>query len=178
MKYGNVYRILIIIALAAIVLSLSMRFFRRNPEENKNSIAAQTETAIESEGALTEETEKSQETMATYPDEVEAEGGNTQPEIYSPWEEEDYTACYFTNTENTIDVDSTLPVGAQGRLTDDAQRYLDSEGIKAIELRCIDGTVITEGPETSFQVQCDDVGKTIIVMTYNRNLHTWTFKRE
>ena len=81
-------------------------------------------------------------------------------------------------TENTIDVDSTLPVGAQGRLTDDAQRYLDSEGIKAIELRCIDGTVITEGPETSFQVQCDDVGKTIIVMTYDRNLHTWTFKRE
>lgn len=178
MKYGNVYRILIIGALAAMVLSLSMRFFRKNPEENKSSIAAQTETAIESEDALTEETEKSQETMAIYPDEVEAEGGNTQPEIYSPWEEEDYTACYFTNTENTIDVDSTLPVGAQGRLTDDAQRYLDSEGIKAIELRCIDGTVITEGPETSFQVQCDDVGKTIIVMTYDRNLHTWTFKRE
>lgn len=75
MKYGNVYRILIIVALAAIVLSLSMRFFRRNPEENKSSIAAQTETAIESEDALTAETEKSQETMAAYPDEVEAEGG-------------------------------------------------------------------------------------------------------
>ena len=48
MKYGNVYRILIIVALAAIVLSLSMRFFRRNTEENKSSIAAQTETAIKS----------------------------------------------------------------------------------------------------------------------------------
>lgn len=177
MKYGNIYKVLIMAVLAAIILSLSMRLFK-NPEESKEPIV-QPETAAElTEEDITAETERNQTTMATYPDEAEAEGGNAQPEIYSPWEEEDYAACYFTNTENTIDVDSTLPVGAQGRLTDDAQRYLDSEGIKAIELRCIDGTVITEGPETSFQVQCDDVGKTIIVMTYDRNLHTWTFKRE
>ena len=79
--------------------------------------------------------------------------------MYSPWEEKEYAACYFTNTESTIDVDSTLPVGAQGRLIDETQQYLDSEGIEATELRCIDGTVVTEGPETSFQVQCDDVGR-------------------
>ena len=177
MKYGNIYKVLIMAVLAAIILSLSMRLFK-NPKESKKPIV-QPETAAElTEEDITAETERNQTTMATYPDEVEAEGGNTQPEIYLPWEEEDYTTRYFTNTENTIDVDSTLPVGAQGRLTDEAQRYLDSEGIKAIELCCIDGTVITEGLETSFQVQCDDVGKTIIVMTYNRNLHTWTFKRE
>ena len=116
--------------------------------------------------------------MATYPDEVGRQKGEyAARNIFAVGGRGLYSMLLY-KAENTIDVDSTLPVGAQGRLTDDAQRYLDSEGIKAIELRCIDGTVITEGPETSFQVQCDDVGKTIIVMTYDRNLHTWTFKRE
>lgn len=75
MKYGNVYRILIIGALAAMVLSLSMRFFRKNPEENKSSIAAQTETAIESEDALTEETEKVKKLWPYIPMKLRQKGG-------------------------------------------------------------------------------------------------------
>ena len=82
MKYGNIYKVLIMAVLAAIILSLSMRLFK-NPEESKEPIV-QPETAAElTEEDITAETERNQTTMATYPDEVEAEGGNTQPEIYS-----------------------------------------------------------------------------------------------
>ena len=49
MKYGNIYKVLIMAVLAAIILSLSMRLFK-NPEESKEPIV-QPETAAE----LTEE---------------------------------------------------------------------------------------------------------------------------
>lgn len=74
MKYGNIYKVLIMAVLAAIILSLSMRLFK-NPEESKEPIV-QPETAAElTEEDITAETERNQTTMATYPDEVEAEGG-------------------------------------------------------------------------------------------------------
>ena len=72
MKYGNIYKVLIMAVLAAIILSLSMRLFK-NPEESKEPIV-QPETAAElTEEDITAETERNQTTMATYPDEVEAE---------------------------------------------------------------------------------------------------------
>ena len=74
MKYGNIYKVLIMAVLAAIILSLSMRLFK-NPEESKEPIV-QPETAAElTEEDITAETERNQTTMATFPDEVEAEGG-------------------------------------------------------------------------------------------------------
>ena len=68
MKYGNIYKVLIMAVLAAIILSLSMRLFK-NPEESKEPIV-QPETAAElTEEDITAETERNQTTMATYPDE-------------------------------------------------------------------------------------------------------------
>ena len=49
MKYGNIYKVLIMAVLAAIILSLSIRLFK-NPKESKEPIV-QPETAAE----LTEE---------------------------------------------------------------------------------------------------------------------------
>ena len=65
MKYGNIYKVLIMAVLAAIILSLSMRLFK-NPEESKEPIV-QPETAAElTEEDITAETERNQTTMATY----------------------------------------------------------------------------------------------------------------
>ena len=122
MKYGNIYKVLIM-AVLAVLLSLSMRLLKIPKRVRSRLCSPETATELTEED-ITAETERNQTTMATYPDEVEAKKGNTQPKYIRRGRKRDYTACYFTNTENTIDVDSTLPVGAQGRLTDDAQRYL------------------------------------------------------
>ena len=69
MKYGNIYKVLIMAVLAAIILSLSMRLFK-NPKESKKPIV-QPETAAElTEEDITAETERNQTTMATYPDDA------------------------------------------------------------------------------------------------------------
>lgn len=175
MKYGNLYKFLVIMGVAIVLLSLSIRFFKKNTSNER--IPIEHTSTLESEtDIISVETPEDTTPAYTYSDNAAGEE-EIQKEQYSPWEDTG-TTCYFTNTEKTIDVGNILPVNAQGQLVEDTQNYLNREKINAKELRCIDGSVMTEGAVTSFRVQCDDKKHTIITMTYDRDLHTWAFKQK
>ena len=176
MKYGKLYKILILIAAALVVVSLGIRLFKKQPSMEQPSIEQPTMEQSNEIESVEGGKDKGSRASASYPAETGAPDEKIEPEEYAPWEGT-VNRVYFVNTENTIDRGDVLPVNAQGRLVEAAQAYIDEVGIDAQELYCIDDSVTTEGGETSFQVRCDD-GGTIITMTYNRDMHTWSFTQE
>ncbi|MCC2820999.1 hypothetical protein LK537_27265 [Lachnoclostridium pacaense] len=188
MKYGKLYKILILMAAALVVVSLGIRLFKKQPSMEQPSMERPSveqpimerpsveQSSMEQSSMEQPIMEQSSQASVSYPAETGAPDEEIEPEQYAPWEGT-VNRVYFVNTENTIDRGDVLPVNAQGRLVEAAQAYIDEVGIDAQELYCIDDSVITEGGETSFQVRCDD-GGIIITMTYNRDMHTWSFEKE
>lgn len=184
MKYGAIYKVILILCAILVLISVGLVWSRwesrhmaerESREQTQSSVGAyekQEKGAPQiSLEAVTEDIEET--TIFQFPEESISDE-QLEPDGYSPWGE--LPRCYFVNTENTIDVRNALPVNALARLADDTQQYLDENGINATELYCIDGSVKTDGAETSFQVQCED-GR-IITMIYSRDLHFWSFKQE
>lgn len=96
------------------------------------------------------------------------------PEIYSPYEDDIQKECYFTNTENTIDVTGILPLYAQGILTEATQIWFNQNGYASGEIKCLDGTVQKTEEFVSFKAESADM---IIVFTYKFDSRTWKIER-
>lgn len=186
MRHGNLYKSLIMLLMGVILLSWGRSMLKKDPPQKQQGKTTETQTVYpETEEEKTIQTSDSKDNAVISPDvggypdagvEEWAEAQEMKPEIYAPWEGGE-TSCYFVNTETTIDAGGVLPVNAQGRLIEETQKYLDGEQIEATELYCIDQSVRREGANISFLVQCDDANHTLLTITYNRDLHTWTFKK-
>lgn len=182
MKNGRLYKVLLIFFLAAAVVSCMAQLTKK--QERKKSEAEQniSRNTVEESLAQTVRTEinyttdsaseEINETM-TYPEySNNLQEEDINPEAYSPYLDMEIR-CYFTNTGDTLDKAGAFPLKAQGRLTEDMQRFLNEHEIAAEEMRCIDGSL----QDNSFAVQSVETNERIKV-TYLSDAEIWKFKIE
>lgn len=183
MKYGRIYKAIIVLIAAFLVVSVGARVFghRQAKDQEPEAVSESEMSSIVQEKSDTKEIEdytgkelhggNITYNEEIYPLESTVNDESLQSEAYSPYDDELQT-YYFTNTENTIDVNGVLPLEAHESLGETASAYLRLWEITEKELYCIDGSVKVDEVETTFQVAAGD---TIITMTYNKDRHIWFF---
>lgn len=184
MKYGNVYKVLMMLfGIAFLSLVYIKLFIREEPYEDlsnsqaiqdaeyttkKNGVAeiSKSENDVgESEKDVAEYTVEGYPNIETIPDE------NISPEAVTLSPEDIVATCYFTNSENVID--ALLPLYAQEILVDSMQKWLNDQGMgDTEELRCVDGSFSEEENRMIFKVEAEKVIKCI----YNTERRTWKFE--
>jgi len=185
MKYGKLYKALIIIAVICLIFSVIKKQHRTPIKEPQNVYQNTVESTkrVEKEDSssgvkeLDEDQAEAEKTKsaAEYPDISE-----TVPEEsiclekFSPYEDDIQIDCYFTNTENTIDAKGVLPLYAQGTLIEAAQIWFNQNGLTSGEIKCIDGSVQKTENSISFKAESSDM---IILFTYNLDGRTWKIER-
>lgn len=185
MRYGKIYKFLIIAVGICIVLSIIQK------QRNSSNVIRETITAskheINNDVSLSKETSKEQmekketevtettETKFEYPDISETVPEESlSPEIYTLYEDDIQTDCYFVNTENTIDVTGILPLYAQGTLIEATQIWFNQNGYASGEIKCLDGTVQRTEEQVTFQGESTNI---IIVFTYSFDSKTWRLEK-
>lgn len=185
MKYGKLYKALIIAAGICFLLFAMKRLYKSPRDEQKNMYQETVELnkGMKSEGSsfglreTDEDQRNAEETKLvteypnvadTFPDE------SICPEDYSPYDDDIQIDCYFTNTENTIDVNGVLPLYAQEILPEATQIWFDQNGLTAGEIKCLEGTVQKTGNEVSFKAESVDM---IILFIYKVDSRTWHIER-
>lgn len=182
MKNGRLYKVLLVFFLVAAVVSCLFQLTKkqeRNKREPEQSITRNTEEQSVEQTVETESKyppasapEEIMETI-TYPEYANnLREEDINPEAYSPYSDIEIK-CYFTNTEDTLDKPGLFPLKAQGRLSEDMQRFLNEHGIAAEELRCIDGSL----QDNSFEVQSVETNERIKVI-YLSDAEIWKFTIE
>lgn len=192
MKYGNLIKtgliLLILLSVTAVIIQL-----QKEPEHNTGIPEIETgyqyletkapfsQTEKEErreERRITESSEADKRYLetATYPEDETCAEVMIDPETYDPYGEA-ALGCYFTNT-NMIDTENALPLYAHASMVEKTQKYLKEQDITAMELYCMDGSIVHNGSRTSFQVRCVDAGNQIITMTYDRDSKTWEFSKD
>lgn len=185
MRYGKIYKFLIIAIGICIVLSIIQK--QRNSSNVIRETIASPQHEIYKDVSLTKETGKEQiktketevtettETKFEYPDisEIVPEE-SLSPENYTLYEDDIQTDCYFVNTENTIDVTGILPLYAQGTLVEATQIWLNQNGYGSGEIKCLDGTVQRTEEQVTFQGESENM---IIVFTYSFDSKTWRLEK-
>jgi hypothetical protein len=185
MKYGKLYKALIIAAGICFISFALKRLYKppRVEQENMYHETVELNRGIKHEGSNSglretdEEPGNAEETkiVAEYPDIAETlPDESVCPENFSPYDDDIHIDCYFTNTENTIDVNGILPLYAQEILSDAAQIWFDQNGLTAGEIRCLEGSVQKTENEISFKAESADM---IILFTYNLESRTWHVER-
>lgn len=185
MKYGKLYKALIIITGICLILSVIKKQHRAPTSEPKNVYQDTVELAKrqEKEDNSTGEKELAEDpaetekinSAAEYPDISETVPDESIClENFSPYEDDIQIDCYFTNTENTIDAKGVLPLYAQGTLIEAAQIWFNQNGLTSGEIKCIDGSVQKTENSISFKAESSDI---IILFTYNLDGRTWKIDR-
>jgi len=192
LKYGNLIKtgliLLILLSVTAVIIQL-----QKEPEYNSGIPEIETgHQYLETEAPLSQtEKEESREERsvtesreaerqyletANYPEDESCAEDMVDPETYGPYGEV-ALGCYFTNT-NIIDTENALPLYAHASMVEKTQKYLEEQELPAMELYCMDGSIVHNGTRTSFQVRCVDAGNQIITMTYDRDSKTWEFSKD
>ena len=181
MKYGNVYKVLILLfGIAFLSLVYIKLFIKEEPHEDLNNSQAIQETqeyTTEMNGAAeisNSENDAAEYTVEAYPDIETIPEENISPEAVTFSPEDIVATCYFTNSENVID--ALLPLYAQEILVDSMQKWLNEQGMgDTEELRCIDGSFSEEENRMIFKVEAEKVS---IICIYNTERRTWKFEVE
>ncbi len=182
MKYGKLYKALIIVAGICLILFAIKRLYhppRVEQETIEVNKSMKTDKSERSKSALreTEEDQKNAEgkkIVVEYPDVAETlQDESICPENYSPYDDIQI-GCYFTNTENTIDVNGVLPLYAQEILPEATQIWFDQNGLTTGEIRCLEGTVQKAENKISFKAESSDM---IILFIYKLDSRTWHIER-
>lgn len=181
MKYGNLYKTLIIIFAAAFIALVGAKIFKADPDEsqtkeNHPEYTIVTETSSELGKSLDETSSSAGDvleyTVETYPDDVQVlPDESISPEAYTEYSEGE-AECYFTNTEV---IDTELPLYAQGTLIAAMQAWINEQDITAEELCCIDGSAVKTDDTVAFQVQTET--GTVIACIYDIDSHLWNFRK-
>lgn len=185
MKYGKLYKALIIVTGICLIFSVIKKQHRTPIKEPKNVYQDTVESTkrVEKEDSssgvkeLDEDQTKTEETKsaADYPDISETiPDESICLENFSPYEDDIQIDCYFTNTENTIDAKGVLPLYAHGTLIEAAQIWFNQNGLTSGEIKCIDGSVQKTETSISFKAESSDM---IILFTYNLDGRTWKIDR-
>ena len=185
MKYGKLYKALIIIAVICLIFSVIKKQHRTPIKESQNVYQNTVESTkrVEKDDSssgvkeLDEDQAEAEETKSTaeYPDISETVPDESIClENFSPYVDDIQIDCYFTNTENTIDARGVLPLYAQGTLTEAAQMWFNQNGLMSGEIKCIDGSVQKTENSISFKAESSDM---IILFTYNLDGRTWKIER-
>lgn len=185
MKYGKLYKALIIIAVICLIFSVIKKQHRDPTNEPKNvyqdtmKSTKREEKEDSSSGVkeLAEDPVVTEEikSAADYPD-----ISKTVPdesicmENFSPYEDDIQIDCFFTNTENTIDAKGVLPLYAQGTLAEATQIWFNQNGLTSGEIKCIDGSVQKTENSITFKAESADM---IILFKYNLDGRTWKIDR-
>lgn len=182
MRYGNVYKILILLFGIGFLALIFIKFFGEEDLNNSQPIQYTQQTFTEREvGAYVApnselESETVDYTVETYPDMVQTiPEENISPEAITLSPEDIVVSCHFSNSENVID--AVLPLYAQEILVAEMQKWLNEQGMSDTEeLWCVDGSFKEDGYNMVFQVAVDN-DKTI-TCKYNTEKRTWKFEAE
>lgn len=149
MRYGNVYKILILLFGIGFLALIYIRLFGAEDLNNNQPIQyTQEDFTKNGAGDYVEPVEPKPEsksenvdyTVETYPDIAQTvPEENIFPEAITLAPDDITTSCYFSNTENVID--AVLPLYAQKILVTEMQKWLNEQGMSDIEeLLCIEGS--------------------------------------
>lgn len=185
MRYGNVYKILILLFGIGFLALIYIRLFGAEDLNNNQPIQyTQEDFTKNGAGDYVEPVEPKPEsksenvdyTVETYPDIAQTvPEENISPEAITLAPADITTSCYFSNTENVID--AVLPLYAQKILVTEMQKWLNEQGMSDIEeLLCIEGSFQEEEYNMIFQVAADN--EKTITCKYNTEKRTWKFEAE